>query len=88
VELARYASYTNFSSILLERLSPYGDYPVGLLRGRSTREQKFNIRHILRKCCEFEIQTHRLEQISKEHMTVETNVIYTLQWRNFRSHRN
>ena len=58
-------TYKVFSNILFTRLSSYaeniiGDYQCGFRKDRSTIEQIFNIRQILEKTREFQINTYHL----------------------------
>ena len=58
-------AYKIFANILYQRLHPYmestvGEYQSGFRVGRSTTDQLFNIRQILEKCKEYNIETHHL----------------------------
>lgn len=58
-------AYKIFANILYKRLHPYsestiGEYQGGFRVGRSTSDQLFNIRQILEKCKEYNIEIHQL----------------------------
>ena len=58
-------AYKIFANILYQRLLPYsectvGEYQSGFRVGCSTSDQLFNIRQILEKCKEFNIELHHL----------------------------
>ena len=58
-------AYKIFANILYQRLLPYaectiGEYQCGFRAGRSTSDQLFNIRQILEKCKEYNIELHHL----------------------------
>ena len=58
-------AYKIFANILRKRLLPYsettiGEYQSGFREGRSTTDQLFNIRQILEKCKEYNIELHHL----------------------------
>ena len=58
-------AYKIFANILYQRLLPYeesiiGEYQGGFRVGRSTTDQLFNIRQILEKCKEYNVEIHQL----------------------------
>ena len=58
-------AYKIFANILYKRLLPYtesivGEYQCGFRVGRSTTDQLFNIRQILEKCKEYNVEIHQL----------------------------
>lgn len=58
-------AYKIFANILYKRLLPYvesivGEYQCGFRVGRSTSDQLFNIRQILEKCKEYNVEIHQL----------------------------
>lgn len=58
-------AYKIFANILYKRFLPYsestvGEYQGGFRVGRSTTDQLFNIRQILEKCKEYNIEIHQL----------------------------
>ena len=76
-------AYKIFANTLYQRLLPYsectiGEYQGGLRVGRSTSEQLFNIRQILEKCKEYNIELHHL---FLDFMAAYASVIRKKLWR-------